>query len=211
MRDKTGNDFSKIFFVRGPEMPDHLAGEVTHLLDAVRAGETGAQDRLFALVYDELYRLAADLMQQERADHTLEPAALLNEAYLRLLGQDALAGAPNRRYFFAAAARAMRQVLVEHARRRAAEKRGGAQQRLPLDAVLDHFRAQHLDVLRVHEALEQLAALHARQSQVVLLRFFGGCTLEEVAEQLGVSVATVQGDFRLARAWLRQHLEGDDS
>jgi RNA polymerase sigma factor (TIGR02999 family) len=115
--------------------------------------------------------------------------------------------APNRRYLFAAAARVMRQVLVEHARKRAAGKRGGDQQRLPLDAVLDYFEAQHLDVVELHEALEQLSAVHARQGQVLTLRFFGGLSLEEVAEQLDVSVGTVQSDFRIARAWLRKQLE----
>jgi RNA polymerase sigma factor (TIGR02999 family) len=104
----------------------------------------------------------------------------------------------------------MRQVLVEHARRWTADKRGGGHQQLGLDAVLAHFEEQNLDVLAVHEALEELAKLHERQSQVVTLRFLFGFTVAEVAEQLGVSAATVEGDWRLARAWLRQRLRGSE-
>ncbi len=182
-------------------------GEVSRLLGALRDGEPDAGDQLFTLIHGELHRLAFDLMKHERADHTLEPSALLNEAFIRLIGQGALAKAPNRRYLFAAAARAMRQILVEHARERRAGKRGGDQQRLPIDAVLNYFETHGVDVVRVHEALDQLAAVHARQSQVVTLRFFGGLSLKEVAQQLKVSVATVQSDFRIARAWLRKELQ----
>jgi RNA polymerase sigma factor (TIGR02999 family) len=110
---------------------------------------------------------------------------------------------------FPAAARAMRQVLVDHARRRAADKRGGDRERLPLDDVLDHFAEQHLDLLAVHEALTRLAGLHERQSQVVELRFFGGYTVEEIAGQLGVSVSTVESDFRKATAFLRGQLSDE--
>jgi RNA polymerase sigma factor (TIGR02999 family) len=188
---------------------DTPASEVTTLLGALRAGDPAAQERLVQRVYADLRELAAGLMRRERTDHTLEPTALVHEAVLRLLDQDALPRAPNRRYLLAAAARAMRQVLVDHARTRQADKRGGGLHRQPLDDVLEYFSRQKLDVLAVHDALDRLARLDERQSQVVALRVFGGLTLEEVAEQLDVSVATVGNDFRMARAWLRRELAGD--
>jgi RNA polymerase sigma factor (TIGR02999 family) len=180
--------------------------EVTTLLEAIRAGNPGARDQLITLVYDELRRLGGGLLRRERPGHTLQPTALVHEAVLRLCRPDALAGPRGRAQFLAAAARAMRQVLVDHARRRAADKRGGGRERLPLDAVLDHFAQQRLDLLAVHDALTRLAGLHERQSQVVELRFFGGYTAEEIAEQLQVSVSTVESDFRKATAFLRGRL-----
>jgi RNA polymerase sigma factor (TIGR02999 family) len=189
-------------------MPAPSHGEVTRLLDAVRAGEVDASGKLFALIHDELQRVAEDLMRRERPDHTLEPAALVNEAFLRLFGSTGLATFPNRRYLFATMALVMRRILVEHARRRATQKRAGSQQRLPLDAVLDYFEQQHVDVVGLHEALEELAAIHERQSQVVTLRYFDGMTLEEIAEHLEVSVMTVRRDLRIAKAWLSNELRG---
>ena len=183
-----------------------LAGEVTTLLEAIRAGDEQARDRLVEHVYAELRQLAAGLMQAEPVGHTLEPTGLLHEALARLFQADALRRAPNRAYLFGAVVRAMREVLVDHARRRNAAKRGGDCQRLPLDAVLLAFEERNLDVVALHEALERLASFHERQSQVVALRFFGGCTVPEIAEMLGVSVSTVESDFRIARAWLRQQL-----
>jgi RNA polymerase sigma factor (TIGR02999 family) len=180
--------------------------EVTTLLEAIRSGNPGARDQLVALIYDELRRLSSGLLRRERPGHTLQPTALVHEAVLRLFRPDALAGPRGRAQFLAAAARAMRQVLVDHARRRAADKRGGGRERLPSDDVLDHFAQQRLDLLAVHEALNQLAGLHERQSQVVELRFFGGYTVEEIAEQLAVSVSTVESDFRKATAFLRGQL-----
>jgi RNA polymerase sigma factor (TIGR02999 family) len=180
--------------------------EVTTLLDEIRAGNGAARDRLVELVYDELRRLAGALLRRERPDHTLQPTALAHEALLRLLGPQTLAGTRDRNHFLAAAARAMRQVLVDHARRRDAEKRGGGQERLPLDEALDHLARQNLDVLALHEALEQLAGLSERQSQVVELRYFGGYTVPEIADLLDVSVSTVESDFRKATAFLRSRL-----
>jgi RNA polymerase sigma factor (TIGR02999 family) len=180
--------------------------EVTTLLEEIRAGSPGARDQLVALVYDELRRLGGGLLRLERPGHTLQPTALVHEAVLRLFRSDALAAPQGRAQFLAAVARAMRQVLVDHARRRAADKRGGRRERLPLDAVLDHFAEQRLDLLAVHEALTSLAGLHERQSQVVELRFFGGYTVEEIAGLLGVSVSTVESDFRKATAFLRGRL-----
>jgi RNA polymerase sigma factor (TIGR02999 family) len=194
-------------------MATDLQREVTTLLDALRAGDAGAQGKLVELVYAELRRLAGGLMRRERPDHTLQPTALVHEALLRLLRPDALGGAHNRAQFLAAAARAMRRVLVDHARGRAAGKRGGGQEQVPLDEALDYFARQRLDVLAVHEALDELAGLHERQSQVVELRFFGGYTVEEVAGLLQVSVSTVESDYRKATAFLRSRLaeeDGDD-
>jgi RNA polymerase sigma factor (TIGR02999 family) len=179
---------------------------VTTLLAQIRAGNAAAEGRLVALVYDELRRRAGELLRRERPGHTLQPTALVHEALLRLLRPEALAGTRDRAHLMAAAARAMRQVLVDHARRRAADKRGGGQEHVPLDEALDYFARQSLDVLAVHEALDELAGLHARQGQVVELRFFGGYTVEEIAGLLEVSLSTVESDFRKAAAFLRGRL-----
>jgi RNA polymerase sigma-70 factor, ECF subfamily len=184
--------------------PSH--SDVTTVLQELRAGTDDAQDRLLDLVYDELRRMAAGFLRRQPPNHTWQPTELVHEAVARLLGTDALELAHNRAHFFGVAARAMRQLLVEHVRRRRTQKWGGGWQRVPLDDLSDHLARQHLDVQALHEALEQLAAFHERQSQVVTLRFFGGFSVEEVAEQLGVSVSTVESDFRIARAWLHSRL-----
>jgi RNA polymerase sigma-70 factor, ECF subfamily len=191
-------------------MNEPAPSEATALLRDAQSGSETARDRLFSLVYDELREAAGRLMGRERADHTLQPTALVNEALVRLLDQDALRQAGSRSYFFAAASRAMRQVLVDHARSRAASKRGGGRGRVPLDETLAWMEAQKLDVLDLHEGLERLAALNERQARVVEMRFFGGFTVEEVAEALGVSVSLVEGDMRKASAFLRARLAGDD-
>jgi RNA polymerase sigma-70 factor, ECF subfamily len=188
---------------------DHEAvGELTVLLEAARAGRKDAGDQLAREIYHELRRVAALLLRRERPDHSLEPSALVNEALLRLFGGSAIAEAPNRRYLFAAAARAMRQILVDHARRRRAARRGGAYSRVPLDDVLDHYEAQQLDMLALNEAVDELMSLNERQGLVVILRFFAGLSVPEVADALEVSVSTVESDWRIARAWLRDRLEG---
>jgi RNA polymerase sigma factor (TIGR02999 family) len=181
---------------------------LTVLLDAVRTGREGATDRLVGAIYGELKRIARGLMSHERPGHTLQPSALVHEALLRLLDGDVLADFPNRRHLFNAATRAMRQVLVDHARRRGAAKRGPGRALLPLDGALASIEAQGLDVVALHEALDDLAVAHARPAQVVDLRFFGGLTVPEVAAMLGVSETTVEGDWRFARAWLRDRLGG---
>jgi RNA polymerase sigma-70 factor, ECF subfamily len=187
-------------------MADAPLEQVTAVLRDLRGGDKRAPDRLVQLVYDELRHVAAGLMKQERSGHTLQPTAVVHEAFARLLGEEALMQAENRKLFFAAAARAMRQVLVDHARRRDAAKRAGRRQRVPFEETLAHFEEQNLEVLAVHEALEQLAALHARQARIVELRFFGGCTVPEIADLLGVSVSLVESEFRKARAFLRSRL-----
>ena len=185
--------------------------EFTPLLGRARAGDERARGELIALVYDELRRVASRLMRRERTDHTLSPTAVVHEAVIRLLGDAVFDKAADRSYLFASAARAMREVLIDHARRRAADRRGGGRRRVPLDLVLDYFEEQRLDVVAVHEALDRLAELNERQAQVMTLRYFGGLTISEVAAALGVSPVTVERDWRLARAWLRDQLrEGDE-
>jgi RNA polymerase sigma-70 factor (ECF subfamily) len=183
---------------------------LTVILSRARAGDERARGELIALIYDELRRVASSLMRRERADHTLSPTAVVHEAVIRLLGEAVFEKAVDRGFLLAAAARAMREVLIDHARRRAAARRGGGSRRVPLDAVVDYFEGQGLDVVAVHEALDRLAALDGRQAQVMTLRYFGGMTVAEVAAALGVSVATAEQDWRLARAWLTGQLGGDD-
>jgi RNA polymerase sigma factor (TIGR02999 family) len=181
---------------------------LTLILGRARAGDEGARDELVALVYDELRKVASRLMRRERADHTLSPTAVVHEAVIRLLGESVFDKAADRNYLLASAARAMREVLIDHARRRAAGRRGGGRRRVPLDAVVDYFEGQGLDVVVVHEALDRLAELNGRQAQVMSLRYFGGMTVHEVAAALEVSVVTVERESRLARAWLVGQLGG---
>ncbi len=183
---------------------------LTLILGRARNGDNGARSELLTLVYDELRGIASRLMRRERADHTLSPTAVVHEAVIRLLGEAVLEKAADRSYLFAAAARAMREVLIDHARRRAADRRGGGRRRVPLDAVVDYFQGQGLDLVAVHEALDRLAERDERQSQVMTLRYFGGMTVPEVAAALGVSVVTVERDWRVARAWLMGELGGGD-
>jgi RNA polymerase sigma-70 factor, ECF subfamily len=179
---------------------------LTDLLGLVRVGNERARGELVERVYDELRRVALRLMRRERQDHTLSPTAVVHEAVIRLLGDEVFDKATGRSYLLASAARAMREVLIDHARRRAADRRGGGRRRVPLDLVVDYFEAQGLDVIAVHEALDRLAELNERQAQVITLRYFGGMTVPEVATALGVSVVTVERDWRLARAWLGDQL-----
>ena len=151
--------------------------------------------------------LAAGLMRRERPEHTLQPTALVNEAALRLLGEDALRNVRNRAYFFGMMGLAMRRVLVDHARSRGAQRRGGGQERVPLDMTVDFVEQAHqIDLLALDELLRELEALNKRQYDVVMLRFFGGFEVPEIAEHLGIGLSTAEKDWRLARAWLRQRM-----
>jgi RNA polymerase sigma-70 factor, ECF subfamily len=183
---------------------------LTVILGQARAGDERARGELVTLVYEELRQVAGRMMRRERADHTLSPTAVVHEAVIRLLGGAVFDKAADRSYLFASAARAMREVLIDHARRRAADRRGGGRRALPLDAVVDYFEEQGLDVVAVHEALDRLAERDPRQAQVMTLRYFGGMTVAEVAAALGVSQVTVERDWRLARAWLVGQLGGID-
>lgn len=180
-------------------------GEVTALLLAWDGRNRDVLDRLMPLLYDELHRLAHRHLAHERAGHTLTTTALVHEAYLQLVDQERAAW-QNRAHFFALAAQAMRRILLMHARRHQAAKRGGGLRPLPLDDVL-LVSAERADALvALDEALARLEALDARLGQVVELRYFGGLTVEETAEMLGRSPATVKRDWRTARAWLHRAL-----
>lgn len=184
--------------------------QITTLLAELCAGESDAEAELVELVYEELRRVAEQMMRRERRDHTLQATAVVNEALIGLLEGDALREVDNRAYFFGIATQAMRQVLVDHARRRGANKRGGSQKRVALDSVMASFQDQSIDVLALDDALTRLAGMNERQSRVVMLRFFGGLTMREIAEQLKCSISTVEGDFRVARAWIRSQLVGSE-
>ena len=180
---------------------------ITRILEAADAGDRAGLDALVPEVYDELRRLAASYMRQERDAHTLQATALANEAYVRLADQTKVHWR-GRAQFLAIAARAMRQILVDHARRREAEKRGGGQARVTISDTAATFGQPVLDLLALDEALAALGTLDERKARVVELRFFAGLTTKEAAEALGASETTVDDDWALARAWLRRRLDG---
>jgi RNA polymerase sigma-70 factor (ECF subfamily) len=186
-----------------------LREDVTVVLEQMRKGDRGAADKLLPLVYDEFRALARHYLAQERANHTLQPTALVHEAYMKLVDQTRVDW-QGRSHFFAVAAQAMRRILVDHARSRQRDKRGGGRARVVLDEAVALSPQKDEDVLALDECLERLAALDARQAKVVELRFFGGLSVEEVAEALGVSKRTVEGDWTFARAWLSRELRKDD-
>src|SRR5947207_1795161 len=179
--------------------------EVTQLLVAWGDGDQSALDKLMPLVYDELHRLARRYMAQERPEHTLQTSALVNEAYVRLIDQGNVHW-QNRAQFFGIAATSMRRILVSYARRRKRAKRGAGALQISLDeaAILSDERAS--EMVALDEALENLAAVDPRKSQVVELRFFGGLSIDETAEVLKVSPGTVMRDWTLAKAWLRREI-----
>lgn len=189
-----------------------MPAEVTGLLGAWRDGEAGAGERLIPLVYPDLRRLAARCMAGERLDHTLEPTALVHEAYLRL-AEGAQPPWRDRLHFFAVAACAMRRILVDHARARRTAKRGAGAVRVALDVAqgtaAEASQAYPEDLLALDRALDELAEVDARKARVIELRYFGGLTVEEAAAVLGVSAATVALDGRMARAWLVSRVRGD--
>jgi RNA polymerase sigma factor (TIGR02999 family) len=185
------------------------ARHVTRLLIDWRSGNQAALDELLPLVYNELRRLAQARLRNEPQGHTLQATALVHEAYVRLVDLDRLT-LSDRTHFFAVAARMMRQVLVDHARRKRSDKRGGGATRLTLDGVSAAATAHPLDVdvIDLDSALVELAALDERMARVVELKFFVGLTLEETAEALAVSHATVERDWAVAKAWLFRRLAG---
>jgi len=181
--------------------------QITRLLHEWRSGDREALDRLTPLVYGELKRLAGRLFRSESPGHTLQPTALVNEAYLRLVDQKRVAW-QSRAHFLAVAARVMRRVLIDYARRRRASKRGGEAVRVTLDDFAAPSVSSPLDLLVLDEALAELAALDARQARIVEMRAFGGLSVEETAEVLDVSPATVKRDWSFAQAWLERRLRG---
>ncbi|BCS31197.1 DNA-directed RNA polymerase sigma-70 factor [Luteitalea sp. TBR-22] len=177
----------------------------TWLLQRWSGGDAAALDALMPAVHAELRRLARSYMRREREGHTLEPTALVHEAYLRLVDQQHVRW-QSRGHFFAIAAQAMRRVLVDHARAHVADKRGGGAERVTISGLPADGASQDLDVLWLHEALEALARLDARQARVVELRYFAGMTVEEVAAATDTSPATVKRDWDSARRFLAVHL-----
>jgi len=184
------------------------APDVTALLGEVGAARPGAQDRLLEAVYPELRKLARGIMRRERIGHTLQPTALVHEAYLALLGGAAGVPFTDRVHFFATAAKAMRHVLVDHARARAAAKRGSGATQVLFEEERGHGAEAVCDVLALDDALSQLAAVDARAARVVELRVFGGLTVDEMALELGVSKRTVDGDWAVGKMWLARALSG---
>ena len=181
-----------------------LTEGVTELLEKWRNGDEGARDDLISLVYQELRQLAQIYLRRERANHTLQPTALVNEAYLRLIDQRN--AWQNRAQFFGVASQMMRRILVDRARARNMAKRSGRWARVTLDEASAQGQAVDVDVLDLDRALSELAAFDARKSQVAELRFFAGLSLEETGDVLGISIATVEREWQAARAWLYARL-----
>ncbi|MCI0336379.1 MAG: sigma-70 family RNA polymerase sigma factor [Acidobacteria bacterium] len=179
--------------------------EITQLLLAWSDGEREALDKLLPLVYRELKRLAERYLRRERSGHTLQPTALVHEAYLKLIDQKHVRW-QNRAHFFGVAAQAMRRILVDHARSFQSEKRGGSETKISFDEGLDLSGERANELIALDDALKSLAELDPQKSRIVELKYFGGLSLEEIAEALGVSRATVVRQWRLARAWLYSEL-----
>jgi RNA polymerase sigma factor (TIGR02999 family) len=181
--------------------PNRSRGDVTSLLHAWAGGDLRARDQLMLVVYEELRRRAAAKLRRERPGHVLQPTALVHEAYLRLVGQRHTDW-QNRAHFFAVASEMMRRILVDHARRRQMAKRSGGWARVTLDEPVVQCEPPDVDLLDLDAALSELTAFDARKSRVAELRFFGGLSLDEIAQELGISRATVEREWQAARAWL---------
>jgi RNA polymerase sigma factor (TIGR02999 family) len=205
-------------------MNDARKQEVTQILSALGAGDPKAAAELLPLVYEELRKLAGARMAKESENQTLQPTALVHEAYIRLIGsegQDAAKGWDHRGHFFAAAAQAMRRILVERARHRDRIKHGGGRRRVALseDAVATESAGDGVDLVALDDAIQKLQDYDSRKAEVVVLRYFGGLSIEETAAALGVSPATVKNEWTFARAWLKRELgrgageggDGDES
>lgn len=187
-------------------MSDKNLEDVTHILQEWSAGTNNAHERLMPLVYAELRRLARHYLRKERSGHTLQPTALVHEAYLKLIDQTRVSW-QNRAHFYGVAAQLMRRILVDHARAAAAEKRGGDATRFTLDEARLQLRQQKsVDLIALDEVLQRLAKIDARKSRVVEMRFFGGLREDEIAECLGVSTKTVTRDWQMAKLWLYSEL-----
>jgi len=189
---------------------DRSPAAVASLVDGARQGDEQALATLLPLVYDELRRLAASFLRRERPGQTLQATALVHDAYLRLL-QDSQLSWQNRAHFFGIAARSMRQILIERARARHAAKRGGDQVRVTFDPGLIVAAREPIDVEALDDALTRLAALDPELERVVEVRFFGGLSIEETAEAMGISPATVKRRWTLAKAWLARDLGGEEA
>ena len=189
-------------------MSDGEPADVTRLLAQWANGDRRAMDALISVVYAELRAIAEGYLRHERRGHTLQPTALVHEAWLRLVKQDPVAF-EHRKQFYALAAQAMRRILVDHARMTTAEKRGGGAVRTPLDEAVLPVTDRHVELLALDQALQQLAKVSERQAQIIELRYFGGLRLEEIADLMDVSAATISRDERSAAAWLNHLISGD--
>lgn len=183
--------------------------DVTQILREWSQGEAEAPGRLMPLVYEELRRRAADCLRRERKDHTLQPTALVHEAYVKLVGQDR-AQWKNRAHFCSVAAQLMRRILVKYAEAHRAEKRGGQMRKIYLDETSELAHERAPDLLALDDALKSLAVSHPRESEIVELKFFGGLNAKEIGEVLNVSTKTVLRDWQFARAWLNRHLAREE-
>jgi RNA polymerase sigma-70 factor, ECF subfamily len=182
--------------------------DVTKLLTAWSQGNQAALDELTPLVYADLHRRARNYLRHERPDHTLQPTALIHEAYLRMI-HESTPEWNDRAHFFAVASRVMRQILVDHARRHQAGKRGGGVVNVSLDEALAPATSNNADLMALDEALTKLAEFDERKCRIVEMRYFGGCTVEETAQALGVAGITIMREMRLAEAWLRRSMQGE--
>jgi RNA polymerase sigma factor (TIGR02999 family) len=194
-------------------MDDPNTTEATQILARLSEGDRQSAERLLPIVYDELRGLADRYFRAQPADHTLQPTALVHEAFLRLVNQPD-ASWESRAHFLAVAAIAMRQILINHAEKRRTKKRGGDRRKLALDDANAPFAAPDIEILALNEALAELAKLDERKGRVVEMRFFGGLGHDEIAHVLGVSRTTVESDWRTARAWIAKRMTeapGDDA
>jgi len=190
-------------------MPDPDINDTTRLLNGFSNGDADAAARMIPIVYQELHQIAERLMRGERPDHTLQPTALINEIYLRLFNERIEYN--NRAHFLAIASRLMRRLLVDNSRRRGAVRRQGNRIKIPLDEILDLPQEARHDLVALNDVLSDFERLRPRASQVVEMKFFGGFQLEEIAEALDISPATVKRDWEFAQVWLYDRLKGDNA
>lgn len=184
--------------------------EITELLSEMRRGDPGVADELFERVYNELRRLAGSYLRRERPEHTLQPTALVHEAYLKLIGSDNK-NWDDRKHFFNMAAQVMRNILVDHARKHQANKRGGEGRKVSLDEAVEFYRERDLDLIALDDALKTLESLDPDQSRIVELKFFAGLNIGQIAELMEVSEATVNREWHKAKMWLRTQLVSDQN
>jgi RNA polymerase sigma factor (TIGR02999 family) len=188
---------------------DSSPSEITLLLSGAQRGDPDAARRIVPLVYGELRRLAAHYMRLERPGHTLQPTALVNEAFLKMVGDRNVAW-ESRAHFFGIAARIMRQILIDYAREHGAAKRGSGKDRLPLDEQLAYDPDRAGEIVALEEALQRLEKIDPQQSRIIELRFFGGLSVEETAEVMGISPRTVKRDWSVARLWLHRKIASEN-
>jgi RNA polymerase sigma factor (TIGR02999 family) len=189
-------------------MDEKSNANLSELISGAKTGGTAARNHVLREIYDDMHRIAVALMKHESNGHTLQPTALVNEAMIKIIVGEVVEQAPNRRYLFGAVTRAMRQVLVDHYRKR--KSRSDNHKRVPLDEAVAFFEERNVNIETLDEALDRLATIDERQGLVVALRYFAGLSVAEVADALEVCVGTVERDWRFARAWLFDQLDGEN-